>query len=105
MREVWEAGGIVYMLEVGCMAREEAKLAIGSVIDAFGKRKFCHNTLSASHIAGLRNLANEVRGLSYVEGKNYADDRRSFAQLGTHLLTLLHTALLNGNACVLNSHE
>ena len=40
IREIWAAGGMVYMVEVGGMAREEAKLAEGAVIDAFGERYF-----------------------------------------------------------------
>ena len=38
MREIWHAGGVVYMIEVGGMAREEAKIAEGAVIDAFGEQ-------------------------------------------------------------------
>ena len=105
MRAVWKAGGAVYMIEVGGMAREEAQIAEGAVIDAFGRRKLCQYPLSAAYLAGVRNLSNERRGLSYAEGINFADDRRCFAQLGTHLLTLLHAELLNGNARELKSHE
>ena len=92
------------MVQIGNMAVEEAKLAEGAVIDAFGRRKFCQYQLSAAHLAGVCNLTNEKRGLSYAEGKNFADDRRRFAQVGTHLLTLLHAALLIGNARELESH-
>ena len=60
---------------------------------------------SAAHLTGVRNLSNERRGLSYAQGKNYADDRRSFAQLGTHILSLLHTELLNGKVRALKSYE
>ena len=62
-------------------------------------------TLSASHIAGVRNLTNERRGLSYAEGKNFADERRSFAQLGTHILTLLHAEALKDKQRVLQPHD
>ena len=93
------------MIEVGGMAREEAKIAEGAVIDAFGKHSIYQYPLSTINLAGVRNLTNVNRGLSYTEGKNFADDRRSFAQLGTHLLTLLYTELLTGKARALTSHE
>ena len=57
---------------------------------------------SAAHLAGVRNLVNVKRGLSYAGSKNFADDRRSFAQLGTHILALLHTEFLDGKARALN---
>ena len=37
MRDIWAAGNVVYMIEVGDMAREEAKLAEGALIDAFDR--------------------------------------------------------------------
>ena len=40
MREIWKANSIVYMIEIGDLAREEAKLAEGAVIDAIGRRFF-----------------------------------------------------------------
>ena len=93
------------MVQIGNMSIEEAKLAEGSVIDAFGRQFFHQYQLSAAHLAGVRNLTNKKLGLSYAEGINFADDRRSFALIGTHILTLLHAELLNGNARELKSHE
>ena len=40
MREIWQAGGVVNMINVGGLPREEAMIAEGAVIDAFGKRYF-----------------------------------------------------------------
>ena len=40
MRAVLAAGGDVFMIEVGGMARDEAKLCEGAVIDAFGEQYF-----------------------------------------------------------------
>ena len=104
-REIRQAGGDVFMIEVGGMAREEAKIAEGAVIDAIGEYFYCQYPLSAAYFAGVRNLVNDKRGLSYAEGKNFADDRRAFAQLGTHILSLLHAEFLDGKARVLKPHE
>ena len=105
MQEIWHAGGTVNMIQIGNMAIEEAKLAEGAVIDAFRRRKLCQYQLSAAHLAGLRNLTNAKRGLSYAEDVDFADDRRSFAQIGTHLLSLLHAEALNGKRRVLQPHD
>ena len=50
LREIWAAGGAVYMLELGGLAREEAKIAESAVIDAFGRRYFHrYDALSVSY--------------------------------------------------------
>ena len=59
----------------------------------------------SSIVAGTRNLANEHRGLSIMNGKDYGDDRRSFATIGAHFLELLYAAAREGKTHVLNSRD
>ena len=70
------------------MAKEEAKLAEGAAIEAFGRRNFYQYPLSANNLVGLRNLTNEVRDLSYAEGINFADNRRSLVRIFSRSSTL-----------------
>ena len=47
-------------------------------------------------------LANEQRRLSSMNGKDFGDDRRSFAMIGTHFLELLRAAARDDKAHALN---
>ena len=59
----------------------------------------------SSLVAGTRNLANEQRGRSSTASKDYANDRRAFATIGTHFLALLHAAARDGKVRALRSRD
>ena len=56
-------------------------------------------------VAGTRNLANEVRGRSNMAGKDFANDRHSFAMIGVRFLEKLYAAAQDGKGRALNRHE